>query len=100
MQMDARTGFAQLRISPGPFGCSFKIFLKAFLSIRSRNIKVDDDMLLRNPHVMKPRRIKVGQRRADIFPFIGRGSVLIGILCRASRANIIQKRVLLFELDP
>ena len=61
MQVDARTRFAQLRIGLGPFGGSFQVALEALFSIRPGNIKVDDNVILRNFHVVQSRSIQFGQ---------------------------------------
>ena len=59
MQVDARTRFAQLRIGLGPFGGSFQVALEALFSIRPWNIKVDDNMILWNFHIMEPQSVQL-----------------------------------------
>ena len=53
MQVDARTRFAKLGIGLWPFGSSFKVALKALTPIRAGNIKVNDDVILRDLYIMQ-----------------------------------------------
>ena len=52
VQVDSRTRFTQLRIGLWPFGSSFKVALKALTPIRAGNIKVNDDVVLRDLYIM------------------------------------------------
>ena len=100
MQVDACTGFAQFCIGPRPFACCFEVSFKGLLAVIPRNIKVDDNVVLRHLQIMQPARVQIGQFRAHIFPFLGRCAIFVGVLGRQVFANIIQNRVLHLEIDP
>ena len=100
MQVDARTGFTQFCIGFWPLACRFQIPFKGLLAVLSRNIKVDHDVILRHLDVMQSARVQICQFCLYLFPFLSRRSGFIGILGRAVLANIIQNRVLNFEIDP
>ena len=100
MQVDARSGFTQFCIGFRPLACRFQISLKRLLAILSRNIKVNNDVVLWHLDVMQSARVQICQLCLYLFPFLSRSSGFIGILGRAVLANIIQNRVLNLEIDP
>ena len=58
MQVDARTRFTKLRIGLWPFGSRLDVTLKTLAPIRSGNIKVNDNVVLRDSHIVQSRRVQ------------------------------------------
>ena len=58
MQMNAASAFADLRIGRRPFARFGQIAFKAFVALVVRNIKVDDDVILRKFDVVEAAGLK------------------------------------------
>ena len=100
MQVDARTRFTKLSIGLWPFGSSFKVALKALTPIRAGNIKVNDDVVLRDLYIVQLFCIDPGQSGFDILPLLHGSAIFVRILRQAVLANIIKERMLLLQFDP
>ena len=100
MQVDSCARFAQFCIGSRPLACRFEVSFKGLFAILSRNIKVDDDVILGYLDIMQPARIEVRQLRLYVFPVVGWCAVFFCVLCRTVLTNIIQNRVLYLEIDP
>ena len=91
MQVYARTGFTEFRIGRRKFGSRFKIQLFILFSTFILQIKINYNMIFREPHVMHFRSVHIRKLRFYVCPFLIRDSVLVSILCRAILQNIIQR---------
>ena len=72
VQMDAASAFTHLRIGRGPLTRLCQISLKTFVALVIRNIKVDDDVVLRKFDIVEPVSIQLGEFSGDLFPFLSR----------------------------
>ena len=100
MEMHALSAFTQFSVRRRPFCGLPQIRLRVFASVFAGNIKVNDDMILRNFHIMDPCSIQIRKFRLHVIPSLGRRFLCIGILCRAVRTNIIKNRFLLLHDKP
>ena len=86
MQVDAATAFTHLRIGCRPLARLFQIPLKGLSALVIRNIKVDDDVVLRHFDIVKFCGVDGGQLRCDLLPFPPGRALLIGILRQTAGA--------------
>ena len=61
VQMDAASAFAYLRIGRGPLTRFCQISLKALVALVVRNIKVNDDVILRKFDIMEAAGVQLGE---------------------------------------
>ena len=71
MEMNPLTALAKLCVCRRPLARLFEISFKTFVAVFIRNIKVYDNMILRNFHIMQLGRIYFRECRLDLLPFFG-----------------------------
>ena len=99
MQMDAAAAFAHLRIGRRPFARFLQIPLEAFISLVIRNIKVDNDMILRKLDIVEPAGVQLREFGGDTFPLFGRCFIGRGILRRAVSTLAVKYRLIGTKLN-
>ena len=100
MEMHALSAFTQFGVRRRPFCSLPQIRFRILASVFAGNIKVNDNVILRNFHIMDPCCVQIRKPCLHIVPPFGRCFLCIGILCRAVRAIIIKNRLLLLHNEP
>ena len=100
MEMHTLSAFTQFGVRRRPFCSLPQIRFRILASVFAGNIKVNDNVILGNFHIMDPCRVQIRKLRLYIVPSLGRRFLCIGILCRTVRANIIKNRLLLLHNEP
>ena len=92
MQVDAAAALTHLRIGRRPLARLLQIPFKGFSTLLVRNIKVDDDMVLRQFDIVKFCGVEGGQLGGDLFPLSPGRTLVIGILGQAVGAIPVEGR--------
>ena len=90
VQVDATAAFTHLCISRRPLARLGQIPFKGLIALFVRNIKVDDDVILRQLYIVELRGIKLREFRMHTLPFSLRGSLSSCVLSRAVHATSIK----------
>ena len=88
--MDTLTTLADLGIGWRPLTRLCQVQVKALIAVLVRNIKVDDDMVLRHLDIVEFRGIQLRKSLRDFFPFLRGRFFRCGILSRTVRTIFVE----------
>ena len=99
MKMHTSAGFTEFRICLRPLASFFNIPFVAFVTFFVRNIKVYDNMILRNLYIVYLTSIQFRESRFNIVPFFRWGLFRCCILSRTIRILLVKYRLGAVELN-